>query len=125
MGRRANFRIQQELARANALHERAEVMRRAAMTPAQRAEADYVFDVQRVREEGERQARQRANQVLALGFVAGLVLAALTAPWVWFVVMVAAAVGAWATHRARILELSDTLETMRPPLAPGSTGPAD
>lgn len=33
MGRRANLRIQQELARANALQDQAEVMRRDAITP--------------------------------------------------------------------------------------------
>lgn len=116
MGRRANFRIQRELARANELHERAEVMRRAAMTPQQRAEADHVFHVQQVREAGEADARKRANQILALGFIAGLIAAGMTTwAWLFFVVLAGAAVWAWSANRARILALSEELENMPTP----------
>jgi len=116
VGRRANFRIQRELARANELHERAEVMRRAAMTPQQRAEADHVLHVQQVRETGETEARQRANQILVLGFIAGLIMASLTAMgWLFFVVLAGAAMWAWSAKRSRILALSEELQNMPTP----------
>ncbi|OLL72856.1 hypothetical protein Ae168Ps1_1237 [Pseudonocardia sp. Ae168_Ps1] len=75
---------------ANELHRRAEVQRRAMMTPQQRAEADYVLEVERARKEGESAANQRAASIIGVGFVVACIL--INVWWVLFFPVFAASI---------------------------------
>ncbi|BBG05367.1 MULTISPECIES: hypothetical protein [Pseudonocardia] len=84
-----------ELRRVNELHHRAEVQRRAMMTPQERAAADYVLESERTMREGRKAAGETAMAVGVAGFFAAIVAMAALTPWLFLPVLLA---GLWAAR---------------------------
>ncbi|MBC3189479.1 hypothetical protein H7X46_00140 [Pseudonocardia sp. C8] len=123
MGKRANIRAARyaseasarELARANELHHRAEVQRRAMMTPEQRAEADFVLEVERTRKAGESAASLRAFTIVLVGFVVACMIAVNATGWLFLPIMAGVIWWASVAYKLRMGELNLELSNMVAP----------
>lgn len=99
---------------ANEFHRRAEVQRRAMMTRAQRDEADYVLEVERVTQAGRRAAGERAFAVGLVGFFVALLFGTISG-WLF---LPALAGGLWLARLVftlRMGELERELSNMPAP----------
>jgi fatty acid desaturase len=98
---------------ANEYHRRAEMQRRAMMTPEQRAAFDHAIEVESVHETGQREANLRAFTVVMVGVIAAVVAGASPAGW-WLglpVLVGTVAVMVWV-YRARMQRLAAELDAI-------------
>lgn len=97
---------------ANEYHRRAELDRRAVMTPEQRAAVDHAREVEQVVAAGRKAAGEKAFTVAAVGVIVAALVGSLLTGWlVAPVLVVTAALMVW-TYRSRMALLAAHLDEL-------------
>lgn len=101
-----------ELAVANGYHHRAELARRAAMTPDQRAAVDHTLEVEQVTAAGRKAANEKAFTVVAVGVILAWVAGSLLTGWLVAPVLAVTVALTVSTWRARMRMLAAELDAI-------------
>lgn len=108
-------RTSRQLAEANEYARRAELQRRAMMTPDQRSAYDHVMEVETIYNTGVTQANLRAFTVVMVGLIATFVAMASPAPWLALPVLALTVWGAYVRRRSRMRVVEGQLAVLEAP----------